>query len=163
MNLPAAATRRCLIWWRRTVSDLAVGVVGLAGCVPVSQSVSGPVPPSTQRVSKIQVAPLLEGGSKVISASAMSAASWAAFDQRGWSESHSPLEPLYQIVLMDGETVQAVYWLGANSHPPRFPCYQFCSGWWLAGSTASGLVESSRYKGLPDSVYFFLLRDLQLP
>jgi hypothetical protein len=84
-----------------------------------------------------------------------------ALSEVGWSSSRSrELLPQYRVDLVRREGGPITYWLGTNAHPPRFPCYALCSGWWIASSTASGVIDASRYKGLPDSVYPYLLQDL---
>jgi hypothetical protein len=88
------------------------------------------------------------------------ARSWA-ISPSGWVESRGRrLIPAYRIELRDSAEIRATYWLGTNANPPRFPCYALCSGWWIAGSDSAGSIDASRFKGLPDAVYFYFLFDL---
>lgn len=99
---------------------------------------------------------VFKAASSIASSSALSEYGWVAAQGR-------PLEPLYRLDLMDGTETVGVYWLGTNAHPPRFPCYALCSGWWVGGSAASGELDATRYKGLVSSEYYDLLNDLSLP
>jgi hypothetical protein len=81
---------------------------------------------------------------------------WVAADER-------ELIPLFRVELLHGEQSEAVYFMGINSHPPRFPCYSFCTGWWLGTTTATGEFDTTKYVGLPESVYFPLVDDLRIP
>jgi hypothetical protein len=86
-----------------------------------------------------------------------------AFSDRGWIRAvNRNLIPGYRIDFLNGETVTAVYFLGTNSYPPEFPCYWFCSGWWLGAPTNTGQFDRDRYKMLAESVYLRLVRDLEL-
>jgi hypothetical protein len=90
------------------------------------------------------------------------ASSWA-FSQHGWSPAEGrELLPRYRIELEGEGMPPAVYWLGTNSYPPRFPCYSWCTGWWVSPSLPSGELDASRYKGLPDAVALPLFRHLPL-
>jgi hypothetical protein len=90
------------------------------------------------------------------------AASWL-FAPTGWLPAgRRELLPLYRIALVGSQARASVFWLGANSHPPRFPCYAICSGWWIAPSAPDGGVDASRYKPLTSAMYFPLHRDLEL-
>lgn len=144
---------------------LAVVVLaGIAGCMP--PPVAGPPPPDPAAVSSVRVTPLApaEGAPYEISERVASNASAAAFSAHGWSAARDrDLQPLYRLDLLDGKRIVAVYWLGTNSHPPRFPCYRLCSGWWIGGSTAAGEFDATRYKGLVSSIYLPLMIDLRLP
>jgi len=86
-----------------------------------------------------------------------------AMSAEDWAESRSERVPLYRIDVVARDGARSTYWLGANSHPARFPCYAFCSGWWLAPSDDAGALDATRYKGLPDSVEHYFLRDLDIP
>jgi hypothetical protein len=140
-------------------------VSAIAACVATAP-VSGPVPPGPSEVSSIKVVPIppAEGSARDVSDQAVPILSSAALSPDGWVASEGrALEPLYRLDFIDGTKVVAVYWLGANSHPPRFPCYSLCSGWWIGGSTAAGTLDPARYKGLTSSSYFYLLRYLRVP
>ena len=120
------------------------------------------------RVPGVLVTPLAntEHAAQTVTAPAMVSQiiSSPAFSAGGWVEADSQrVVPLYRIDLRTDTSLVAVYWLGANSHPAQFPCYALCNGWWLASADASGDVDRSRYKPLPESVSLSLLRDLKLP
>ena len=142
----------------------AVALVAIAGCAP--KSVLGPVPPDPSNVSAIRVTPIApaEGAPYEVTEQAASIASSAAFSKRGWWEARGrALEPLYRLDFLEGTRVVATYWLGTNSHPPEFPCYSICSGWWVGASTASGTFDPTRYRGLTSATYFPLVSDLEGP
>jgi hypothetical protein len=76
--------------------------------------------------------------------------SWAVSTE-GWRARLAiPIMPIYSIELLGTKGNEATYWIGKNSKPPVFPCYIFCTGWWIATSTQldAGLVK----KRLPSSV-----------
>jgi hypothetical protein len=131
-------------------------------------TVAGPVAPAARAITRITVtaldepaaAPAIAADREAITAIA---SSWA-FSQDGWTPAEGrELLPLYRIDFQGEAGPPAVYWLGANSHPPRFPCYSLCTGWWVAPSLASGKLDASRYKGLADGVAFPLFRHLPMP
>lgn len=141
-----------------------VALVGIAGCGP-RESVPGPLPPDPSAVSVIRVTPIApaEGAPYEVSERVSSIASSAAFSEYGWVAARGrDLEPLYRLDFLDGMRTVAVYWLGANSHPPEFPCYSFCSGWWIGASTATGTLDPTRYTGLTSGLYLPLVSDLRL-
>lgn len=143
---------------------IAAALAGVAGCM--APPVAGPPPPAPDSVSSVRVTPIApaEGAPYEIPEPVASNASAAAFSEYGWSAAEGrDLQPLYRLDLLDGPRTVAVYWLGANSHPPRFPCYRLCSGWWIGGSTATGEFDATRYKGLVSSIYLPLMIDLRLP
>lgn len=125
----------------------------------------GPSPPSPSSLREVRVEALppepasthvIDDPSKLDSI----ARSYAVSSE-GWVESRGrELLPLYRLDLIARDGARATYWLGTNSHPPRFPCYALCSGWWIAPSSASGTLDASRFKGLPSSVYFSFLSNL---
>jgi len=80
-----------------------------------------------------------------------------------WRASDLRRVPVYRVELLEGDTPRAIYYLGANSYPPRFPCYSFCSGWWLGTSQEDGSFDSTRYVGLAETQYVYLLNDLDIP
>ncbi len=130
-------------------------------------SIEGPPAPQVENVSRVVVTSIKKPDLHTITDSPEAVSgivsSWA-FAQSGWQ----PVEgreflPLYKIEFESAARTRLVYWLGANSHPPRFPCYSFCTGWWVAPSTATGSLDPTRYKGLADAVSFPLFRYLELP
>jgi hypothetical protein len=136
-----------------------------AACAHVN--LPGPVTPAARAVTRVTVAaveqpaaaPAIVSDGRAITAIA---SSWA-FSQPGWSPANGrELLPLYRIEFEGEGQRHAVYWLGTNAHPPRFPCYSWCSGWWVAPSLPSGELDASRYKGLADTVAFPLFRHLPL-
>jgi hypothetical protein len=126
--------------------------------------VAGPQPPSADAVTEVRVERLL--ASKTVGiikdpARVRAIATTAAISATGWSEAGAiDLQPLYRLDLIVRDGNQVTYWIGANSHPPRFPCFSFCSGWWVASSSAPGVMNASSRKRLPESVYVPFLRDL---
>jgi len=128
---------------------------------------AGPAFPAARTITRVTVtaldrpspAPAIVSDRSAI---AVIASSWA-FSQHGWSPAEGrELLPLYRIDFEGGAEPPAVYWLGTNSYPPRFPCYSLCSGWWVSPSLPSGELDASRYKGLADAVAFPLFRHLPL-
>lgn len=83
--------------------------------------------------------------------------SWA-FARDGWEVASEKIAPHYRIDLMAGETVLRSYLLGVNNDPPRFPCYELCTGWWVGfdDQRTSTVVK----KGLADNAWFGLSQDL---
>lgn len=128
----------------------------------------GPVSPATRPIARITVTALERpnpSSATVTDPRAIDAirSSWA-FSQHGWSPAEGrELLPLYRIEFHEDAAPPAVYWLGANAHPPRFPCYSACTGTWVSPSLPSGGIDTSRYKGLADGVAFPLFRHLPLP
>ncbi|HAR42260.1 MAG TPA: hypothetical protein DCS07_06465 [Bdellovibrionales bacterium] len=138
---------------------------GFVGCTATTPML-GPSPPHPSEVSSIRVVPITpaEGAPYDISDRVASIVSSYAFSEQGWTPSKGRvLAPLYRLDFIKGPKTVAVYWLGTNSHPPEFPCYSLCSGWWVGSSTAAGALDSTRYKGLTSSTYLYLLRDLERP
>ncbi len=151
----------------RTVTKLILNV-NLAASVLIGCStetyLEGPTPSHADDVRSIEVLPLIFQDKAPISIvdeeSVRAVLSSSAFASSGWELVNDKLfEPLYSIEFVqdDGPTIK--YWLGTNSYPPRFPCYSFCSGWWVGAMSPQG--ERIR-KGLTSSVYLYLLRDLGL-
>lgn len=142
-------------------------LAAIAGCTQLV-SVEGPPPPASPTISSVVVTPLETEGKnpKALTdrARVQEILSSYAFSKDGWVRPGARrLVPLYRIDLRSDEDMAFVYWLGANSHPPQFPCYALCTGWWLAASGPSGDLDVTRYKLLPESVSLSLLRDLQVP
>ena len=142
-------------------------LVAIAACALVVP-VEGPSPPATPTISRIVITSVESGErkSRAIGDPARIRAILAsyAFSMNGWIQTDARrLVPVYRIDFHSEERVASVYWLGTNSHPPEFPCYALCTGWWLAASGPSGDLDRTRYKLLPESVSLFLLRDLELP
>jgi len=81
-----------------------------------------------------------------------------AFAKNGWERATEKIAPHYRIDLIAGETVLRTYLLGVNNDPPRFPCYELCTGWWIGfdGERTSAILK----KGLSDNVWFRLSQDL---
>ena len=149
-----------LVQWLPMAAAL---LAGTAGCMP--PPVAGPALPDSAAVSSIRVTPIgpAEGAPYEVSDGVAAIVSSRALSEHGWSAARGrDLAPLYRLDPMDGSRVVAVYWLGANSHPPRFPCYALCSGWWIGGSTEAGTFDATRYSGLTSGASFPLLDGLRL-
>lgn len=153
---------------RRGVVCMKMGIVlllALPACTYVV--VSGPVSPATRPITRVTVTALDRPAAPpamVTEPRAIAAikSSWA-FAQTGWRPAEGrELLPLYRVELHEDAGPPAVYWLGANSHPPRFPCYSACTGFWVSPSLPSGGIDASRYKGLADGVAFPLFQHLPL-
>ena len=150
---------------RRTVVTLALSIAVL-GCS--GADVPGPPKLVSSRVDAVRVAKLIPVD-KVLRtvtdpATVKSVAqSWALSDVTWQATEGRELIPQYRIEFLHRDTVEAVYYLGTNSYPPEFPCYSICSGWWLGSEGERHQFDDARYLGLPDSVYLYLLRDLQIP
>lgn len=142
-------------------------LVTITGCTQLV-SVEGPPPPASPSISSVVVTPLETEGQKPKTltdrAKVQEILSSYAFSKDGWVRPGARrLVPLYRIDLRTDEDVASVYWLGANSHPPEFPCYALCTGWWLAPSRPPGDLDVTRYKLIPESVSLWLLRELEVP
>lgn len=136
------------------------------GC-PKYTTISGPMRPDTSLVTSVRVTELVPTSLELSTISdhsrVLSIVESGAFSDRGWIAAvNRNLIPGYRLDLLKGETVTAVYFLGTNSYPPEFPCYWFCSGWWLGASTNTGQFDRDRYKPLTESVYLPLVRALEL-
>lgn len=145
---------------------LLVALCVLPGCA--TANLPGPKSPAGRPLTRITVTPVVETSLLPATVTEKAdvtaiASSWA-FAERGWSPAEGrDLWPLYRIEIEGGSQPPAVYWLGTNAYPPRFPCYSWCSGWWVSPSLPSGAIDASRYKGLADTVAFPLFRHLPLP
>ena len=136
-----------------------------------AEPASAPSQPDLSHVSAIHVTALVpEFGApdrrerQITDESTVSSvASGTAFRLSRWLSSRRQLVPVYRIEFLDGDTTQATYYLGANSYPPRFPCYAFCSGWWLGTAREDGTFDSTRYVGLTSTQYWPLVTDLGIP
>ena len=94
----------------------------------------------------------------------LSIARSSAFAARAWQAAEGrDLVPMYRLEFLHDDTVAATYYLGTNSNPPRFPCYWFCSGWWLGAAAADGSLDPTRYLGLSENMYLPLTSDLDVP
>jgi len=141
-----------------------LGLIAACARVPVA----GPVPPAPPTISSViitsldaqhQPARVVDDRGKIRAIVAS-----PAFSREGWVQADPErVAPLYRIDFRTAAGVAAVYWLGARSHPSTFPCYWFCSGWWVATSAATGDVDRSRYKPLPEGISLDLWRDLPRP
>ena len=141
-------------------------VVAIAACAQLA-FVEGPSRPDVAAISSIVITALESDEQKPRAVNdptkVQAILSSPAFSKAGWVRAGGrQLVPLYRIDLRARQGVAAVYWLGTNSHPPEFPCYALCSGWWLAASGPSGDLDHTRYKQLPDSASLLLVRDLGL-
>jgi hypothetical protein len=85
------------------------------------------------------------------------------FSTVGWQKSDGELVPQYRVQLFTPAGSRLIYWIGTFSQPPRFPCYWFCSGYWLASSDAAGHLNPSTYKSLASSGATFAVGDLLRP
>lgn len=83
------------------------------------------------------------------------------FSEKSWemNTGHS-LSPAYMINLQNKAGESSIYWLGAYAELGLFPCYSFCSGWWLAASNKNGEIDESKYKNLASSHAMFLVASL---
>lgn len=134
----------------------------LLGC---PATIPGPTRPLASDVSSIRVIPIAPSRAVPhdVSDRVPSIVSSYAFSEQGWTASQGRvLKPQYRLDFLKGSQIVAVYWLGTNSDPPELPCYTLCTGWWVGASTEAGAFDGRRYKGLPDAVYFPLLRDLRI-
>lgn len=141
-------------------------VVFLTACGSSGNAIRGPGLPSADSIVEVELQGLSTEHADVRDISdpkiVRGIAESAAISSDGWLEDSSERQPLYRIafVLRDGNSI--VYWLGANSHPARFPCYSLCSGWWLAASRGHSM-DDTRYKPLAESLYMPFLAKLGLP
>jgi hypothetical protein len=135
------------------------------GCAHESRLTAPPAPPAAAiREIRIHSIPPADSPDRMVTDRRridIAAASWA-FAKEGWLPAgRRELLPLHRIVLVSQSGPPAVFWLGLNSHPPRFPCFALCSGWWVAPSTPAGEFDASRYKGLTSAVTLPLLHALE--
>ena len=84
----------------------------------------------------------------------------AIFSTHGWQRPPGDLVPQYRVQLFTAAGAPLTYWIGTFSDPPRFPCYWFCSGYWLAPSDSAGHLDRSTYKSLASSGAMFAVSDL---
>ena len=128
----------------------------------------GPPPPIESRVTSIRVTKLIAATRRpwqVTDRSVVSEVTRSpAFTAGIWhSASRRELIPQYQVEFFHDNTAESIYFLGTNSYPPKFPCYSFCSGWWLGAARPDGSFDPSRYSAIPDTRYIPLLDALDLP
>lgn len=146
------------------VSSLLIGLVAVAGCMPVW--VEGPKLPDS-RVIEIVTTSLFGHGEPLSTQNPETineVLSSDALNQSGWERNEGrTLIPLYRIEMRADSGLVYVYYLGANSYPPRFPCYSLCSGWWFGASTSDGAFDPTRFKRLADMLFISFPRSLQLP
>lgn len=147
------------------VAMLAISI-HYTGCQRYTTT-SGPKRPDMSLVTSVRVTELIPTSHELRTISehsrVLSIVESGAFSDRGWIAAvNRNLIPRYRLDLLKGETVTAVYFLGTNSYPPEFPCYWFCSGWWLAASTNTGQFDPDRCKLLAEGVYLPLVRALGL-
>jgi len=139
-------------------------VATVCGCA-AGQKIDGQVPPDSREVTHIVVLNLESADSepnviKEDEAIRRILESWA-FNPLEWEiYGGDHLPPTYKIQFFGGSTILATYWIGAYSSLRRFPCYSFCSGWWIAGSDADQRIIDTVYKGLGEGVYFSLFDEL---
>lgn len=81
-----------------------------------------------------------------------------AFSTNGWEIARERIAPHYRIDIFVKDVVVRSYVLGVNSDPPRFPCYELCTGWWIGYDDESNATILK--KGLADTVWFQLSNDL---
>lgn len=115
--------------------------------------VPGPVLEANVRVVKIIVKSLEENKEqKIVDDPIEIKEALGLFSAYSWKKNqNNPLLPLYKIDLHKEAGKYSTYWLGSYSNPPRFPCYSFCSGWWLAASGEDGNIDRTRYTSLASS------------
>lgn len=73
------------------------------------------------------------------------------FSTSDWQKPDRRLVPSHRIQLFAESGESWTYWLGTFSDPPQFPCYWFCSGFWLAASDRDSQLDRSLYKPLATS------------
>jgi hypothetical protein len=137
------------------------------GC-GVPSSTPGPPPPIESRVTAVRVSKLINvtrESWQITDRTAVSAiAQSPAFSAGIWLPALGrDLVPSYRVEFLRDSTVESIYFLGTNSYPPKFPCYWFCSGWWLGAAQPDGSFDPSRYSDIPESRYLRLLRELDFP
>ena len=143
------------------------GLLLMLGCAE-NTTVVGPEPPDASVVSRVQLTRLLPtpGEPQLISdpVTVSSIVGSGAFATWGWvAGSGRELIPQYRLELLGENRVEAIYFLGTNSYPPKFPCYSFCSGWWVGTSQQDGSFDATRYRGLTSVWYFPLVDGLGIP
>src|SRR5262245_64283200 len=127
----------------------------VAGCAaPQAPAPATRPPPGVWAVRVTSLAPDSEGPASIIDPELVeSVAASPAFAASGWSaNSGAPLAPRFRIDLLGDDGAHASYWVGSGAQPPRFPCYAFCSGWWIAPSGSTREIDSGVYKALDESV-----------
>ena len=148
---------------RRSSSVLLIALVACVG----GPGIEGPPAPQAAVVTEVRVTATEDPSRAEVVRDAESIAaiarSWAFASSGWWPSEGRELVPHYRIEFRGSSGARAIYWMGYNSDPPRFPCYSLCTGVWVAPSLASGDPDVSRYKGLADTVSFSLFRHLKLP
>jgi len=128
----------------------------LAGCAapPATQAPATGPPPGVWAVRVTPLAADPDGVASIVDPGEVEEiAASEAFGRHGWvATGGAPLAPRYRIDLLGDDGARASYWVGSGPQPPRFPCYAFCTGWWIAPASATKEIDRGLYKGLPESV-----------
>jgi hypothetical protein len=138
----------------------------LAGCA-VAPAAKAPATLPPGSVWAVRVTPLPPDPGEVASVvdpgEVRAIAASEAFAAHGWAATGgAPLSPRYRIDLLGDDGARASFWLGTGAQPPRFPCYAFCTGWWIAPAGPTREIDATAYKGLPESVTRPLLEALDI-
>ena len=148
---------------RRGKGTLALAL--LAGCAAASAGPTAVPPAGVWAVRVTPLAPAAGGVASIIDPGEVRAiAASEAFAAHGWFATRgAPLSPRYRIDLLGEDGARTSYWVGSGAQPPRFPCYLFCTGWWIAPGGPTKEIDATRYKGLPEAVSGPLLEALDIP
>jgi hypothetical protein len=73
------------------------------------------------------------------------------FSTSEWEKADRRLLPSHRVQVFSESGESWTYWVGTFSDPPQFPCYWFCSGFWLAGSDRNAKIDGSTHKVLATS------------
>ena len=139
-------------------------VMFLAGCAR-TEPVRGPSIEAESQIVKIAVEPLHpnDGSPIVLTEEKAINSVLNLFSSDGWDKNDRELVPHYRVRLVTQAGNSFTYWIGTFSDPPRFPCFWFCSGFWLASSTPEGQIDRSIYKTLATSGQMFEVDGLLSP
>jgi hypothetical protein len=130
---------------------LLLGIL-LTSCSP-APTIEGPGIDAEATIVKIIVEPLnpRSGSTVVWSEPDSFRLAHYLFSRKGWEKSDRRLIPHYRIQIFTQAAGPITYWIGTFSDPPRFPCYQLCSGYWLASSSSDGQMDRSLFRVLASS------------
>src|SRR5437763_8672933 len=128
-RLPLRATRLLL-------------VMLLASCAR-TERIKGPTISTQLPIAQIAIEPLhtKDGSPVVLTEEKTIKTALTLFSSDGCQKSDRELVPRYRVQLITQAGNSFTYWIGTFSDPPRFPCYWFCSGFWLASSTPDGQID----------------------
>ena len=143
--------------------------VGIAVVLPVvilitacSRDVQGPIIAPEPRVVTIVVEPLGESSRHptTIVDHAIIEQTLILFAAAGWESNDDVLLPTHRIRLLRQDGTTLTYWVGVLSNPPRFPCYWFCTGNWVAAANPDGSLRPQMRKILATSWQMFVMGKL---